>query len=197
MQLDLGFHEDLGRRPPRVVSEPSNNLFAALQLQKSLFGQAKYIATDLMARHGIAGRMRPWHVTLFNPLEKEPLSEALVLYLKEAFSTVNAAGFQLVLDRAKSFKVHGGWAIVLCCSQCPEAIFALRRKIVEAYQQPGLDVADRKAFTPHMTLFYTSKRMPELQIREPITWTVREFSLILSLWGKTRHEEQWSWPLSP
>ena len=50
-----------------------------------------------------------------------------------------------------------------------------------------------QAFTPHLTLLYDAQRVESVPIA-PITWTVREFSLVHTLIGRSRHTvlERWS-----
>jgi 2'-5' RNA ligase len=51
-----------------------------------------------------------------------------------------------------------------------------------------------RKFTPHVTLLYDDRMVPE-QAVEPISWRVREFVLTHSLLGKTQHVELGRWPL--
>jgi len=50
------------------------------------------------------------------------------------------------------------------------------------------------SFTPHVTLLYDGRVVTE-RLVEPIRWTVREFVLVRSLLGKTRHIVIGRWPL--
>ena len=49
-------------------------------------------------------------------------------------------------------------------------------------------------FRPHMTLIWASRRVDEYPI-VPIRWTVREFVLVRSHVGQSRHEYIGRWPL--
>jgi 2'-5' RNA ligase len=49
-------------------------------------------------------------------------------------------------------------------------------------------------FTPHLTLSYDNYRIKERFV-EPISWTVREFELVLSLVGETKYEVRGRWQL--
>jgi 2'-5' RNA ligase len=59
-------------------------------------------------------------------------------------------------------------------------------------QDDGIEPDER--FTPHVTLAYG---MPWLERRpaEPACWNVREFALMHSLLGRTRHIVLARWPL--
>ena len=48
--------------------------------------------------------------------------------------------------------------------------------------------------TPHVTLLYDDVLVEERAV-EPIRWTVREFVLVHSLLGQTRHVPLARWPL--
>lgn len=64
----------------------------------------------------------------------------------------------------------------------------------KALQYAGFGRFVEPRFTPHMTLLYDAKGVPEQSV-EPITWTVSEFVLIDSLVGQKRHERLANWPL--
>jgi RNA 2',3'-cyclic 3'-phosphodiesterase len=50
-------------------------------------------------------------------------------------------------------------------------------------------------FAPHLTLLYDNRRIEERFV-EPIKWTVREFTLVLSLRGQTIYRPLGQWQLS-
>jgi 2'-5' RNA ligase len=49
-------------------------------------------------------------------------------------------------------------------------------------------------FTPHLTLSYDNCRIKERFV-QPISWTVREFKLVLSLVGETKYDFLGRWQL--
>jgi 2'-5' RNA ligase len=53
----------------------------------------------------------------------------------------------------------------------------------------------RLDFAPHLTLLYDNRRI-EKRFVEPIKWTVREFTLVLSLRGQTIYRPLGQWQLS-
>jgi 2'-5' RNA ligase len=53
-----------------------------------------------------------------------------------------------------------------------------------------------RSFTPHMTLLYDARSV-EARAIEPVAWTVREFVLVHSRWGRTQHILLGHWPLRP
>ena len=53
----------------------------------------------------------------------------------------------------------------------------------------------QKSFTPHMTLLYDSRLVPETPV-PPVVWTVRNFVLVHSPYGQSRHKKIASFRLS-
>jgi len=53
----------------------------------------------------------------------------------------------------------------------------------------------KSSYTPHVTLLYDSQRVVQ-QAVETVAWTVREFVLVHSLLGQTRHIALMRWSLS-
>lgn len=197
-QLEFGLEGNFREGRPRLGSRPllsqRDNLFIGLRPPEAAEMQAIAIADDIKSRNAVAGRLRPLHVSMFNPLAKEPLTNALVLDLKEALSTIRFEPFLLTLDQVVTFRNDKGWTIVLCCRERNDAIFELQQSIVQACQPPGIDLCSKQAFMPHMTLFYSRKAIGEHAVTDAVRWTVSEFWIIRSLVGKTRHVPLWRWP---
>jgi 2'-5' RNA ligase len=87
---------------------------------------------------------------------------------------------------------------VLGGSEGVGGLHALHDALGQALRETGF--ADRAGqagmpYTPHVTLAYG---MPPAAIRsiEPVCWNVREFALVHSLLGRTRHIVLARWPLS-
>ena len=49
--------------------------------------------------------------------------------------------------------------------------------------------------TPHMTLLYDRKTVLPEKLDRPVSWSVREFLLIHSVYGKSEHNVVGRWPL--
>jgi 2'-5' RNA ligase len=64
---------------------------------------------------------------------------------------------------------------------------ALQQALDLAMAQIGLGHGVREHYTPHLTLLYDGCHVAARPI-EPITWTAREFVLVRSLIGQSRHE---------
>lgn len=67
----------------------------------------------------------------------------------------------------------------------------LRRTLIKG----GLRQWLRGDFRPHMTVSYEAEDISELQV-EPVTWTVRDFVLLESLYGLHQHILRGRWALS-
>jgi 2'-5' RNA ligase len=68
----------------------------------------------------------------------------------------------------------------------------LPQEIVEIAKRAAAEVED--AFKPHVTLLRDPLRAKPLRVN-PIVWTVRDFVLIHSLLGQTKHVHLGRWPL--
>jgi 2'-5' RNA ligase len=97
--------------------------------------------------------------------------------------------FRVVFDRVMSFR---NGALVL---RGDDGLIGL--EILQQRLSDVLDGRPRQArrFTPHMTLLRDSRLVDERPI-EPIGWTVREFVLVHSLLGRTRHRHLVRVPLA-
>ncbi len=126
---------------------------------------------------------------------RQPLESALLA----AASTVQDQGFGVSLDTAMRFTAKAGqFPLVLCAdSASSAAALNLRKSIAAAQSRLGLQVSGVSSFMPHVTL----QRGPMIDAIEeaitPIHWKVREFVLIRSFFGQSRHEVIGCWPLQP
>jgi 2'-5' RNA ligase len=112
-------------------------------------------------------------------------SEDLVRTGHEAAAAVRMARFDVTFDRTVSFRGKSGQLpFVLIAGDGWSALQSLRQQLVEALRRKAMKGVARRAFTPHVTLWYGESGIAECPI-EPIGWTVREFVLIHSLHGHT------------
>ena len=148
----------------------------------------------LRRAHGFAGEpIQPdrLHVSLLflgsflgNP------SQELVRIGQQVGAAVRMPRFDIIFDRTVSFRGRSGQRpFVLVGQDGCIPLQSLRQQMVEALRRTGLKGWVRKAFTPHVTLWYGEREVDEHPI-EPIRWTVREFVLIHSLRGHT-HLARW------
>ena len=130
-------------------------------------------------------------------LEQERLDDAL-----EAGAAISRPGFDVVFDTVKTFAGNsrsktGGRAnvpTVLTCSNGAREVVALYGDIRREMQRCGL-VVDRASFVPHLTIWYGPERVPDLPLRRPFRWPVRQFWLVHTFAGQKRPEYIEEWPL--
>lgn len=164
---------------------------------------ARHIApavNELCSRHGLrgeclqAGRL---HVTLHRLLQfpDEIPQEHMDACIAAAGSVV-CRPLPLRFDRLLSFprKTDAKHPFVLRCDARSDAGLALlRQSLAKALRRCGhRPVASG---TPHMTMAYDRRVVPEHPI-EPIPWTARRFSLIVSHVGRGYHQRIGAWALA-
>jgi RNA 2',3'-cyclic 3'-phosphodiesterase len=195
---------DLGGTPPKQppqkekskwVPPRGDEVFATAVPDTAVTGLTDKLVATLREQYGLRGKTRPYHVSL-NYIGTIPgLSEEVLFAVKQALATVVAAPFSVTFDRLLRFPGEGQRAVVLQCGDGTAALTALLKALDVAMADAGLKRRANSGFTPHMTLLYDEREVPEILLREPIVWTVREFVLVRSLYGRGRHEYLGRWPL--
>lgn len=145
---------------------------------------------ELIARHQLAGsvvRTERLHLTLVSLDWHAEFSDALALWAMRAASAVDMPAFNLRLDRFVSFhRRRANRPQVLCGDGEGVAGFlALYRALHEALGSAwplAHPVHPAPAITPHMTLCYSPRDVPEHAV-DPLCWTVREFQLLYNRRG--------------
>ena len=196
LSLDLGIPP---QRPRRMPASPRRDIlfFAVLPAPTAAVRIAQQ-AEGLRNQYGLRGWCRPMellHVTLnavgaYSGLPGDVLSAAI-----EVGSIVEAAPFEVAFDRMSSFRGTDRHPLVLRCSHGIAELMTLQKALGAAMRSIGLGPGNRSSFTPHVTLLYDRKSVLESGIDEPITWTVREFFLVHSLYGLSEHVHCARWPL--
>lgn len=96
------------------------------------------------------------------------------------------------MNRVHSYS-DGGLAL----SGSGKGVTALRRfqkDLGAAMDDVGIGHLKRDAFRPHVTLLYGNEPIASADI-SPIWWTVRDFVLVRSIQGKSRHVVLGNWQL--
>ncbi len=139
-----------------------------------------------------------FHITLYFLGAHLGVPQGIVAKAGEAAASIRMAPFEVTFDCAKSFSGTGGnrpsRPLVLSSGKGLPELTAFQQALRMAIRKAGLDNWRQQSFTPHVTLLYDSRRVPE-QATESVSWTVREFVLIRSLLGLGRHETLGRWPL--
>lgn len=128
------------------------------------------------------------HVTLHSI----PLLEHVIESAKQACEVISkrTAPFSIQFEEVMTFN---GSALVLGQGQDPnQDLHSFHRLLGGELTREGFRT--RKSFSPHITL--ADGEAIERQIVQPIGWTVDEFVLIYSFYGKSEYLELGHWPLT-
>jgi 2'-5' RNA ligase len=181
---------------------PTDGLFFAVYPDpNTAAGIAKFaqqLCADVRLRSGVRSKPLPanrLHVTLRHLGNfAGGLPADLVEAAKRAAASVSMAPFTVEFDALASFakKPRAGPA-VLVGENGVGGLQALHDALEARLQDDGIEPDAR--FTPHVTLAYG---MPWIarRVAEPACWNVREFALMHSLLGRTRHIVLARWPLA-
>jgi RNA 2',3'-cyclic 3'-phosphodiesterase len=111
----------------------------------------------------------------------------------DAAASVTMPPFLAGFGWAESFSHPFKRPLVLRGDDTLAGVEMLHNELVAAMRKIGF-IRRKPAFTPHMTLLYDHRDLGEQAVEE-VCWTVREFVLICSLWGRHRHVPLARWPL--
>ena len=123
----------------------------------------------------------------FDQIPREHLPAA-----RYAAAHVRIDPFTVTFDQLHSAKGH----LLLRPSDGAPALYAFQEKLSKALIGAGMRRWMTWKFRPHLTLCYDAGAIPERTVA-PVTWTVRDFVLIESLYGRHRHIERGRWALQP
>ena len=190
-QLWLGF--DDGPPPP---SEDS--VFFAVMPDPVTAERTAQLSKVQARRHGLPGKPRrteTLHVSLLGLGKYEDLSSRAIDAARRAASTVRAAPFLVAFNRMLSFRKNDKYPLVLCGDEGVVGIFGLHEALHAAMAGAGRKPDAPPGFTPHVTLHYGPKSIPEIFLDEPLSWTVSDFVLVHSFHGESRYEILGRWLL--
>ena len=152
----------------------------------------------LLREHDAGGRRtgpHRYHLTLQFLGDYAELPPSLVEQAGAAAAAVQVAQFELVLDRAGSFRNRSipWW---LGCAAAPEGLGQLWASLGSALAHAGVRVESGKALVPHVTVLRDARqRLPTTPI-EPLHWSVDSFVLIHSeLGARNAYTEVGRWML--
>ncbi len=169
------------------MPDETRRLFLALWPDDGLRRQLAQRREALGAVSGRAVPSHNLHLTLVF-LGDQPTAE--LPRVVSAADRVATASFDLLLDRS-------GWfarARVAWLGGAPvEGGLALVGALAQALSQRAVSF-DRRDWRPHVTLWRRVVRQPCLREPVPLTWPVREFSLIESNYGRP-YQVLRTWPL--
>lgn len=172
------------------------NLFFAIVPSGEDAQRLAQVGAELRRRHGLQGRgldAQNLHVSLHavaGYADKIPRSD--IDAARAAAGRVTWPSSSIVFDRACSFDSAGNNPFVLRCdAHSDDAVIQLRDTLGSELRRAGL--RPKPSSTPHMTLLYDRRLVPEQPI-EPLCWIATRFSLILSHQGLGHHQRLGDWP---
>ncbi|MFJ2988300.1 RNA 2',3'-cyclic phosphodiesterase [Collimonas sp. NPDC087041] len=181
--------------PPRPTDRLFFALIPAAEAAAAIVRQGRLLQEEFGIKSRLIGVDRA-HVTLSHVGDYLELPQDVVTAAMNAAASVRAEPFDVTFERVLNF--HGrprNRPLVLVGGDGVAALTAFQRTLAKALQRAGIRSANSH-YTPHVTLLYNKYNVPSRDI-EPISWTVREFALVHSLLGRTRHVTLARWPLQP
>lgn len=136
------------------------------------------------------------HITLHDLGLHDGVPPGIVADACRAAANVTMPPFDVTFDHVLSFcRGAGKKPIVLCGSgEGLMPLKAFRQTLGVELTKVGLGSWVKSGYTPHVTLLYDNLRVARETI-DPIRWTVREFVLVHSIVGETKHIHLARWPL--
>jgi 2'-5' RNA ligase len=181
--------------PPRVMTD--RLFFAAFPdpLTAERIAQLAGRQRDLLGLRARAFAPDRFHITLNHLGDYPSLPGDIVAAATQAGAAIAFAPFEVAFDRVESFfKRSGSRPFVLRGGEGLDGVVAFQRALGAAMVKAGLGKHVERSFTPHVTLLYDDQMIAALPV-EAIGWTVREFVLVHSLLGQTRHVALARWTL--
>jgi RNA 2',3'-cyclic 3'-phosphodiesterase len=156
------------------------------------------LAQDLRCRYRLGGRplLTPrFHSSLYGFDSCDATPATVVAKARQAAAIVTARPFRVSFDCVMSFSGKDGrYPLVLVGEDGVIGLTMLHSSLCTAPRTMGIPSKAHSSFTPHVTLLYDARRVDEQPI-ESICWPVREFVLVFSLIGRTKHVPLERWQL--
>lgn len=181
-------------------NRPLLNWFLGLRPDQAAADAALQARERTCAEFGIRGPALDCarlHVSLHGIYEGFQPPPQLLGWIDRAMATIEAAPFVVEFDQVLTFRRNTkSLPLVLAASDGSgmEPLLIFHRQLGAVLRGAGLGLYVRDRFTPHMTLLYGPHVAPGHRI-SPVKWTAREFVLIESEVGNSRHNTLRTWPL--
>jgi 2'-5' RNA ligase len=134
-------------------------------------------------------------VTLFHLGDWAGVPEDVPAAATRAAMAMRESPFELAFDTVASFATRRAQKpFVLKAASGNQPLRDFHASLARQLRQAGLAQWTRGSFEPHVTLAY-DQQMVLPQPVEPIAWRAREFALVHSLLGQTRHLRVANWNL--
>lgn len=175
-----------------------DRLFFALWPDEATRARMQAAAQALKLAYGPRGRWtspQRYHLTLQFLGDFEQLPPALACDARAAAAAVESPAFELLLDRAGSFRNRSipWW---LGCSDMPDGLQRLWDDLGVQLARAGVRVAPAPRLVPHVTVLRDAGQALPATPVEPVRWSVESFALIHSRLGPhPGYELLGQWPL--
>lgn len=177
---------------------PTDRLFLAVLPTAEAGANVQALAEEVRAKYELRGRPLKsdrFHVTLHHLGDFPGLPETEVVAVRKACTSVAAAmgPFDVAFDRVKNFSQKPSRRPVVLTDG------GGNHKLRELYQRLLIELRTpppKRPFSPHVTLLYDERSVPEMVLSQPLRWTVREIVLIDSLMGQSKYVELERWELT-
>jgi RNA 2',3'-cyclic 3'-phosphodiesterase len=171
---------------------PEHRLFFAVRPDDETGERIVHFTEALRRRNGLGGRpidRERLHVSMamVDRAAQQPTAE-VVDFSQRAADRVALRPFKVTFDRVQSWRASRG-PLVLVGGEGVRGLERLHDALHVAHKVPP-----DPNFKPHVSLIWSRDFLPE-RVIEPFSWTVREFVLIQSVYGQSRHEVLGRWPL--
>lgn len=182
------------------VGSPTDRLFFAIFPDAAAAALIEQLALRIREEKGLRGKpllLDRFHVTLNHLGDFWGVPPSIAAPALEAGSHVKAKPFEIVFDRVESFRNRPRNRPLVLRGQKRgvASLLAFQKALGQAMEAAGLGKRVETRFTPHATLLYDDRGVMERAV-DPISWTAREFVLVHSLLGKTKHIPLGRWPLN-
>jgi len=185
---------EIGARPRDAALVPIN-LFFALLPEPEMVAPLSHLSETICGAHRFRGN-RNWpnrlHLTLLSVGHTQWDVVEIVRRAKLAAARVRATPFEIALDITESFPVRGSFPFVLGSGDGLHKFTALQKLL--AYELACEGFEGLRGADAHMTLMWADHGVDEYPIA-PVRWTVRDFVLVCSHVGQSRHDYIGRWPL--
>jgi len=175
-----------------------HNVFFGTRPAAAAAVQIERVGQELVRSRRLVTKLLPperLHVSLFSVGGFSGTYPPAVINAAKAIAdNVSMAPFTVTFDRVASFAGGSGrQALVLTGGEGVAGLVRLQQALSLAMKKAGLGLRQGDQFTPHVTMMYADHKC-DFAI-ETISWTVDEFVLVDSLWGRSRHVQLGRWPL--
>jgi len=178
------------------VVERRDRLFLAIFPDSAVALRIVRTAEELRMARGLTAPIQDpsrMHVTLHHLGDFAGVPQDVVAKASAAAASVRCAPFEAAFDFAQSFRGPAGKLPFVLQGAENGPLKAFQKKLGDALAKHLLP--PDATFTPHVTLLRDRVLVEEPQPISPIRWMVREFVLVHSMLGKTKHIPLARWPL--